>query len=129
MSQAEYTKEDLIKWMREHSKEDKVSLDDLAGLVADPRFPQALAANAWNELVKDRDDRTRLGQLIGNIKNGIQQHEQIQRQISSAQSTISGLEQQAAQVIQDLEKLSPEFEEIQARIAERQGRHSGNAGK
>ncbi|MBK9540065.1 MAG: hypothetical protein IPO12_15175 [Flavobacteriales bacterium] len=89
MSTNEFTKEDLIDWLSKNSVDNKVSVQDVADLVADARFPQDLVQNAVKELAAERDDRNR--------------HKEVTDKLSSGLGSLEDLRKRTAQMRADLD--------------------------
>lgn len=90
----EFTKSDLIKYLNDHAKKGNLSLDDLANLVYDSKFPDELVESGTKILAEIRDDQKQLMKVASKGKNKADTLGKIKKEITETNNRISKLNHQ-----------------------------------
>jgi len=90
----EFTKSDLIKYLNDHAKKGNLSLDDLANLVYDSKFPDELVESGTKILAEIRDDQKQLMKVASKVKNKADTLGKIKKEITETNNRISKLNHQ-----------------------------------
>jgi hypothetical protein len=124
----EYSKEQLLRYLLQHSVDDKVSLDDLSDLVFDAHFPNHLFDKAKTQLQQTVKDWQRYGQLGAILKPKMQQLMEIERQIIALSENrfdnlveLSQLKKQRRLIEDEVQPLDEEFDALSLKLREIKG--------
>jgi len=124
----EYTKEELIKLLNQHSEDGKVSFGSLGEIIFDSKFPDELFQNAKDQIIEARNDEKIFKEASNILLEKYQEVLRLQKKIIRlSEDKLNNLEQiiklkkEQAEIEREIEPLESEFKEIQARIKERKG--------
>lgn len=122
----EFTKEELIAQLETKMQNGMVSMDDIAAIVFDERFPQHLSDNAQGELISARNDMARFKELSKILTPSWERLIQLQEELRNlSQSTEENVEEIFLRRVEmngiqnEIRHLEAEFDSIADRIKKR----------
>ena len=128
MAKQEFTKQELLDLLNQHTVDGKVSFNSLGEIIFDSKFPDALFSNAKDQIIKARNDENRFKELGEILVTKTQEALEKQKKVvelkengSTDFQTILDLKEQIVFIENELIPLEKEFWEIKKRIDERKG--------
>lgn len=124
----EFTKKELIEVLQTQEIDGKISIEAIAELVFDDRFPKELFENAKNELVNDRDDTQLIKKLSIILTPKWEEIMKLRNEniilLGNAHLNSEKLQANKARILEIENIIKPleiEFDIVKKRIAERKG--------
>lgn len=112
----EYTMQELVALLESKSKDGKVNLDDLAGIVFDPRFPEHLSQNAVVKLIEYSNDYKRYQELSRILLPKTQEALKYQERIVALKNTFSSNDDEEDKIVNEIIELKSRQKEIEDEI-------------